>query len=173
MAETGRDRAFCAHTILTPDQPLVVPDAVPTSGSPTIPSSPAPPHPVLCRCAAGHPRRSRDPDAIAALRELERADAPGFLAELIGLFVDDLPRRLEAIANGIAQADSAAIVAAAHSLKGSAANLGARPLAALCQQLEAAGKAGSLEGAELLLDAIRTESTVARTRLEQEIRPAA
>jgi GAF domain-containing protein len=27
MAETGRDRAFCAHTILTPDQPLVVPDA--------------------------------------------------------------------------------------------------------------------------------------------------
>jgi HPt (histidine-containing phosphotransfer) domain-containing protein len=114
-----------------------------------------------------------DPDTIAALRELESADAPGFLAQLIGLFIDDLPRRLEAIANGIAQADSAATAAAAHSLKGGAANLGARPLAALCEQLEVTGKAGSLEAAELLLDAIRTESTRARTRLEQEIRPAA
>ncbi len=40
-------------------------------------------------------------------------------------------------------------------------------------RLEAAGKAGSLEGAELLLDAIRSESALARTRLEQEIRPTA
>jgi len=109
-------------------------------------------------------QRAYQPDA---------ADAPGFLAELVGLLIDDLPGRLDAIANGIARADAPGTSAAAHSLKGSAANLGAKPLASLCQRLEAAGKAGSLDAAEVLLEAIRTEAERARLRLEREIRPAA
>jgi two-component system, sensor histidine kinase and response regulator len=131
--------------------------------------------PMIAKAADAAPvsPETVDGDTLAALRELEAADAPGFLAELVGLFVDDLPGRLDAIANGIARADAPATSAAAHSLKGSAANLGAKPLASLCQRLEVAGKAGSLEGAELLLEAIRAEAERARLRLELEIRSAA
>jgi HPt (histidine-containing phosphotransfer) domain-containing protein len=67
-----------------------------------------------------------------------------FLHELIDLYLSDAPLQLEALSNAIGSQDVAAVATAAHKLKGSCGNVGADGLVALCQELEASGKAGRL-----------------------------
>ena len=82
---------------------------------------------------------------------------PDPLKELIELFLKDARPRLEKMEAAIAQKDNACLIAAAHTLKGSASNLGARNLAALCASLEKIAKTGDLsEAANILLD-VRSE----------------
>src|SRR5437870_3666660 len=57
---------------------------------------------------------------LDGLRELREADEPDPVAELIDLFLHDAGPRLEKIKSAIAQHDKAALIAAAHALKGSA-----------------------------------------------------
>ncbi len=113
-----------------------------------------------------------DPETLAILRALDGGDTPRFFDGLVGLFLVDLAGRLTAIEEAVTRADAGAVGAASHSLRGSAANLGARPLAALCGQLEAEGKSGTLANAAVLAAAISAEAARVRIRLEQEILPA-
>lgn len=76
-----------------------------------------------------------DRGVLATLTTLGETADP--VPELIGIFLDDAPRRVMAMHDGLAAADTAAIGAAAHALRGSAAVLGARELAARCAQVEA------------------------------------
>ena len=94
---------------------------------------------------------------LDGLRELREADEPDPVAELIDLFLHDAGPRLEKIKSAIAQHDKAALIAAAHALKGSASNLGARSLAALCAALEKKAKAGELGELPQLLERLQTE----------------
>jgi two-component system, sensor histidine kinase and response regulator len=57
----------------------------------------------------------------------------------------------------VAEGQPGQLLRAAHNLKGSSQNLGARPMAALSAELETIGKNGTVEGATELV-----------TRLEQE-----
>lgn len=68
-----------------------------------------------------------------------------FLRELIDLYLSDAPRQLEALGRAVSSEDRAAVSAAAHKLKGSCGNVGAEGLVALCQKLEASGKASRLQ----------------------------
>jgi HPt (histidine-containing phosphotransfer) domain-containing protein len=61
--------------------------------------------------------------------------------EVIALFLDDAPRRLEAIAAAIEAADAPALALAAHALKGAAGNVGAAALQQESAQLEALAQA--------------------------------
>lgn len=74
--------------------------------------------------------------------ELREPGQPDPVQELIKLFLRDSLVRLEKMESAIAAQDAAAVASAAHSLKGSASNLGARGLAALNANLEKQGKAG-------------------------------
>jgi len=65
-------------------------------------------------------------DLAVALRWLGGDQA--LLRELVGIFVDDGPRRLEALREAMKAADVQQLEQVAHSLKGSAANLGAARL---------------------------------------------
>jgi len=96
--------------------------------------------------------RATDPETldkaiINGLKELREPGQPDPLAELTELFFKDARPRLEALAAAAAAADLAKLGATAHSLKGSASNLGARRLSALCATLEKQAKAGDAEGA--------------------------
>ncbi len=94
---------------------------------------------------------------LAGLRDLREPNQPDPLKELIELFLKDARPRLEKMEAAIAQKDNAGLIAAAHTLKGSASNLGARNLAALCASLEKIAKTGDLsEAANILLD-VRSE----------------
>lgn len=108
------------------------------------------------------------PEAVdmAALLSLEAAQVegePDLIVELIELYAEDTPRRVAAIRGALARRDWAALRRAAHGLKGSSASLGARRVAALCDELEALpGEDVDREGGALFT---RLEQEVGRARL--------
>lgn len=66
-----------------------------------------------------------------------------FVIELIDIFIAQGRERLTAAERGIADGDVPAVVAAAHALKSSAGNLGARPLGECAAEIERRGTAGA------------------------------
>jgi HPt (histidine-containing phosphotransfer) domain-containing protein len=74
---------------------------------------------------------------VAELKALSGPDCPEFFAKQIGLFSRRARELLGALRAGAAAADAAAVEKAAHALAGSAANVGARRLTALCRYVEA------------------------------------
>ncbi|HVY72414.1 MAG TPA: response regulator, partial [Verrucomicrobiae bacterium] len=77
-----------------------------------------------------------DEKNVEQLRELASDDAPDALGEFIDVFLDQTPLLLEKIHASIEAANGQELHRAAHTLKGSAANFGARPLVALCARME-------------------------------------
>ena len=71
-------------------------------------------------------------------------DDDELIADVIQLFLEDYPGRLEAIESALVACDSHRIRDAAHSLKGSASNLSAFAVTAAAGTLEDAGAAGNL-----------------------------
>lgn len=79
---------------------------------------------------------------------LERIGHDAALAdELIDLFCQELPDHLAAIRGAVAHGDCGELVRSAHSLKGSAAAIGAPRLRAIAAELEQLGHAGALDPA--------------------------
>jgi HPt (histidine-containing phosphotransfer) domain-containing protein len=79
---------------------------------------------------------SIEPGMIAALRELQEAGEPDFLADLIDIYLEEIPTRLSAIGKAIAARDMRTVALICHRMKGSSANLGAERLSQLCKDLE-------------------------------------
>jgi HPt (histidine-containing phosphotransfer) domain-containing protein len=109
-----------------------------------------------------------DASVLAGLRQLGQPNQPDPVAELIGLFVDDGDQRLGKMEAALKQNDLSAISPLAHGLKGSASNLGARPLAALAAQLEDAASGARLAAVEELLTRLKKEYKRVRVQLEKE-----
>jgi HPt (histidine-containing phosphotransfer) domain-containing protein len=62
------------------------------------------------------------------------------LKELIGLFLDECPRRMAEIREAITRRDATRLQLAAHTLKGSVGNFGAREATEAALRLEAVGR---------------------------------
>jgi HPt (histidine-containing phosphotransfer) domain-containing protein len=107
-----------------------------------------------------------DATVLDDLRALQEEGEPSLLGELIDLFLADLPERCAAIRDGVIAKEPIAIRAAAHSLKGSAGNLGARSLATLCQEIEMLVYGGSLDGAAALVGRLDVEAARVQAYLE-------
>jgi len=101
-----------------------------------------------------------DREVIAGLRELDapasaEADSvepnsprPSVLRDLADLFLRNARPKLQRMGAALDRKDFAALGSIAHSLKGSASNLGARRLAELCASLEKTTRAADSQGAE-------------------------
>ena len=107
---------------------------------------------------------------LAGFRTLSEPGQPDPVVELIDLFLEDAPERLQAMQTSLARQDSDALKVAAHSLKGSARNLGARPLASICAELEHIAANNEWASAEPLLQAIGKEFDKLRALLAAEKR---
>ena len=79
------------------------------------------------------------------------------MQELAEAFQVETPPLLQVLRQVVAEGQPEPLKRAAHNLKGSSNNLGARMMAALSVELETIGKHGTVEGAAELI-----------TRLEQE-----
>lgn len=77
-----------------------------------------------------------DMRVIAELRELGGDEDPGLLAELIDLFLRDAPERLQEVQTGLATGEIKLVERAAHTLKSSSANIGAKRLSVICRRIE-------------------------------------
>jgi CheY-like chemotaxis protein len=109
-----------------------------------------------------------DPIIMAGLRQLRRPDKSDPVSELINLFLRDAPPQFAAIEKAVVERNMSATLDAASSLKGNAANLGARRLAGLCADLEEQARAGTLEDAVPILEQARDEFTRVQFALERE-----
>jgi HPt (histidine-containing phosphotransfer) domain-containing protein len=102
-----------------------------------------------------------DEATVRSLLELEESE-PGLLRELVETFRTDSPPRLDAIVEAARRGDGHDLMRAAHGLKSSAANMGARILAELCSDLETRGRGGALDGSvELAERAVDAYSSAA------------
>ncbi len=101
-------------------------------------------------------------------RALEHAAGdPELLREMVGLFLEEAPQRLAALRDALARADAAGLRAAAHSLKGGLATLGADAAAALARELEQAGAQGKLDQAAALLERLAQDFAALREALRR------
>jgi two-component system, sensor histidine kinase len=84
---------------------------------------------------------------LITLQNLVELDDGGhtLLEEMLEIFRDDTPRRLQDIVTAAAKGDAEELSRAAHALKGGAGALGAKTLRYLAADLEALGRDGSAE----------------------------
>ncbi|MBM3130380.1 MAG: response regulator [Chloroflexi bacterium] len=108
-----------------------------------------------------------DPKVLASFRQLQEPGEPDIIAQLIALFLSELPTKVAALRHAIEQNDASRLAKAAHTLKGSSANMGARRAAHACLELEQLGKAGDLTGVGDLFARLEQELARAQQALEQ------
>jgi HPt (histidine-containing phosphotransfer) domain-containing protein len=93
---------------------------------------------------------------------------PELLVDLIQMFLDDAPKKVEAIQTGLRGGDFEAMERAAHSLKGSSGNLGAKLLQDACEQMQLASRqhaAGQLAPIAATIESTFADAAVALREL--------
>jgi signal transduction histidine kinase/ligand-binding sensor domain-containing protein/DNA-binding response OmpR family regulator/HPt (histidine-containing phosphotransfer) domain-containing protein len=106
-----------------------------------------------------------DSAALENLRGMEERGAIS-VAKMAGMFIDGGDRILPVLHQCLAAEDGETLRREAHSLKGSAAYLGARELAASCQALEDKARDLDFDGGSDLIEAIEAAFAVARRAAE-------
>jgi histidine phosphotransfer protein HptB len=110
-----------------------------------------------------------DSQAIENLRALNPGDNDEFLREIAGIFLEDTPQRITELEQSLAAGDLAKFTRAAHSIKGSSANLGAMALRVVAEKLEHHARTEGLSGVTGLLAEIKTEFSRAHAELSKLI----
>ena len=105
-----------------------------------------------------------DSAVLESLQALNPDDQGEFVREIAGIFLSDTPERIAELDRSLAEGDSNKFARAAHTIKGSAANIGAAALGAAAQRLEAEAKHTGLGAVAPLLQAVKDE--FARTQAE-------
>lgn len=126
-----------------------------------LPTLPTPP-------LAAQVSATLDLKVLDSLRELREPGQPDPMAELIDLFLEDTPQRLGKMRMAFEQGDIATLKSVAHTLKGSASNLGAPALAALCANVERQDAEGSRSELAGWLEKIALEFKQVQAALETE-----
>lgn len=108
-----------------------------------------------------------DDAGVAELMEVmgESRDA---LQELVFVFLDEAESCVQQLRMAASERDSASLARAAHSLKGSSANVAARRLPGLCADLESLAQRGELAKARDAVDEVEAELERVRAALVGE-----
>jgi signal transduction histidine kinase/DNA-binding response OmpR family regulator len=106
--------------------------------------------------------------AIAQLRELESPKHPTLVADVMRAYADNSIELTEELSAAVEEESADRINQAAHALKSSSRNVGAAPLGALCETLEAMGRGGDLAGSKDLLEKLLLEHRRVITALQSE-----
>jgi two-component system sensor histidine kinase/response regulator len=94
-------------------------------------------------------------DLESALRRFEGDKE--FFKEMIQEFSSYVPKQLEKLAEAIKTGEAKVVEREAHSLKGAAGNLGAKPMADLALRLEFLGRRGDFAGAKEMIGDLKAE----------------
>lgn len=135
----------------------IVPEAAPALQPESEPEA----EPVLSASGAAE----LDEERLALLRELDDGDG-ALLAMLAEEFTTEALRQVGVLREAVAEGDPQAVERAAHSIKGSSANLGATRLCELSARLEGFGRARALGEAPSLVDEIEAELERVRVALD-------
>lgn len=94
---------------------------------------------------------------VEELLSLSEDGDPELLLDLIELFLDDGPGKIEAVIDGLEQQDFEKMERAAHTLKGSSGNLGAQMLQETCELLQLATGRRDLATSQELAPVVQTQ----------------
>ena len=108
-----------------------------------------------------------DPQAIEHLRALNPGDNDEFLREIAGIFLEDTPLRIAELDQSLGAGDTTKFTRAAHSIKGSSANLGANAVRAVAEKLEHQSRTAGLAGLDGFIGELKSEFTRAQTELSK------
>jgi CheY-like chemotaxis protein/HPt (histidine-containing phosphotransfer) domain-containing protein len=123
--------------------------------APAIPDAPASAGPAI------------NPAVIATLRELDEPGSNELVSQLVQSFLTSADGNLARVVAAVGEGNAKAWTQAAHSLKSSAANLGATALAGCYRDLEKCGREGRIDDARRLLEATRREQLRALAELRE------
>ena len=123
--------------------------------------------------ADAQPLPTLDKAALANIRALQHPGAPDLLVRVADLYLADAPKLIGQMHAALSQSDAPAFTRAAHTLKSSSANVGARRLADLCKTLEACGRQGNIEPAAAMLAELQAEYARTADALTSEVKVAA
>jgi HPt (histidine-containing phosphotransfer) domain-containing protein len=98
-----------------------------------------------------------DEQALARLRSLPAKDGVDFLQRVIGTYIDEAPISMQRMTEAVGAEDAEVLRQAAHKLRGSSANFGAKALVGLCEEIEAVARSGTTKGTRGLLRRINAE----------------
>ena len=107
-----------------------------------------------------------DSAVLQGLQDVMAEDYPA----LLDAYLCDSEERLHSLRQALRDGDAEALSKAAHSFKGSCSNMGVVTLAALCLELERAGRAAALDRAGGLLRQVEQELSVVRVLVRAERR---
>ncbi len=103
--------------------------------------------------------------ALDQLRPYKGHDGGSLLGNLIQIYLEQLPGRVEGLRLAHLRGDVAGVFKVAHMLKSTSASLGAYSLQAFCQRFEDAGRRHDLDGTAALLDPFEAEAAKVRAAL--------
>lgn len=101
------------------------------------------------------------------LIDLDPEGAPALIAELVQIFEEDAPKRLEELEQALARNSPEDATGAAHALKGGVSNLGLVRLAAIAKDAERLGRERQLEAIQPLLPRLQEEFQAALAELKR------
>lgn len=103
----------------------------------------------------------------ASLERLKRFGGGKLLGEMISLFLEAAPERINAALAGLAANDVKATEMALHALKSSSAQLGALRMQRLCERGEGLARSGTLENVAGLVSSLQDEFPRVQSWLER------
>jgi HPt (histidine-containing phosphotransfer) domain-containing protein len=110
-----------------------------------------------------HARLDRGPDKVSAsaFRRDKLLTMLGnderLFTDIVGMFLDDLPRHVRALEDGLTNRDRIALQRISHTLRGSAGTVCAEGLQEVARQIETASEKGNLEHIEELVETMKRE----------------
>jgi signal transduction histidine kinase/DNA-binding response OmpR family regulator len=110
-----------------------------------------------------------DRATLDAIRALQMPGRPCVLASVVQAYFDSSPELLGELCDAAETLDAEALHRAAHTLKSSSRNVGARALGDLCERLEAQGREGDVSGAKDRVEEIAAEHARAVAALRDEL----
>ena len=113
-----------------------------------------------------------DEAVLAQLDDPAAGGDPDFLTEVAGIFLGETPGRLGLMDDALARGDGDALARTAHMLTSSCGSLGLRRMQALCGEIEAHGRQGTVAAAAPLLARLRDELAHAEAALHAAMRRA-
>ena len=102
-----------------------------------------------------------------ALERLQEWGGPRLQRQMMKLFLEHAPERMDQIRKGLADTDVHMVELGSHSLKSSAGNVGAASVQELAEQVENAAADKDLTTAEGLLPDLESAFDEARSALEE------
>jgi len=107
-----------------------------------------------------------DAKALAEVRAIDPGN-PNLLGEVITLFLDEAPDRIDTLRRAIASNDAEATWRAAHAFKSGCANVGAVSLVSICDGIEKDGRVGNMSSIGTLFTTLESEMPVVAAALEE------